>query len=125
MGRTACTEPQCLYKGALYLLNLHLTFMSLLSSLLLFCHLSSCSFISVSISYFHAYAHFFWFVLFYVSVFVLFLCFSLSVFFSLFFPLSGLLSVFCPLLPISYNFCFLFTRSTTQSELLLRLTMYM
>ena len=24
MGRTACTEPQCLYKGALYVLPLHL-----------------------------------------------------------------------------------------------------
>jgi hypothetical protein len=23
MGRTACTEPQCLYKGALYLLPYH------------------------------------------------------------------------------------------------------
>jgi len=23
MGRTACTEPQCLYKGALYLFTLH------------------------------------------------------------------------------------------------------
>jgi hypothetical protein len=23
MGRTACTKPQCLYKGALYLLPLH------------------------------------------------------------------------------------------------------
>jgi hypothetical protein len=27
MGRTACTEPQCLYKGALYL---YLTFSGLL-----------------------------------------------------------------------------------------------
>ena len=28
MGRTACTEPQCLYKGALYILtvyDLHVT----------------------------------------------------------------------------------------------------
>jgi len=24
MGRTACTEPQCLYKGALYLFNFRL-----------------------------------------------------------------------------------------------------
>ena len=24
MGRTDCTEPQCLYKGALYLLILHI-----------------------------------------------------------------------------------------------------
>ena len=26
MGRTACTEPQCLYKGALYLLNYSLPY---------------------------------------------------------------------------------------------------
>ena len=26
MGRTACTEPQCLYKGALYLYHLVLNF---------------------------------------------------------------------------------------------------
>jgi hypothetical protein len=25
MGRTACTEPQCLYKGALYLSDYELT----------------------------------------------------------------------------------------------------
>jgi hypothetical protein len=27
MGRTACTEPQCLYKGALYFTCLLVTFM--------------------------------------------------------------------------------------------------
>jgi len=26
MGRTACTEPQCLYKGALYLLLIQINF---------------------------------------------------------------------------------------------------
>jgi len=29
MGRTACTEPQCLYKGALYLFFTFMNFMSL------------------------------------------------------------------------------------------------
>jgi len=35
MGRTACTEPQCLYKGALYLLpiSLFLNTLSICSSL--------------------------------------------------------------------------------------------
>jgi len=38
------------------------------------------------------------------SIFILFLCFSLSVFFSLFITLSGFLSVFCPFLPNFYHF---------------------
>ena len=36
MGRTACTEPQCLYKGALYLLLFKMT------SILLYAHICAC-----------------------------------------------------------------------------------
>ena len=68
---------------------------------------------------------FLFFLLVCTFIFILFLPFSLSVFFSLFIPLSGFLSVFCPFLPISYHFYFLLARSSTKPEVRLRCPVYL